>query len=147
MFIYHHVCTCLTVCARVMHRSGTDGRTRGTHGITLTVSWHTPVSCRSLHARIMWTGACSIQHLIMPLASHSLCTRVVSPSYLQENSFTHIAHLSSLTLLNSLNLNQNGITSISGLSTLTNLNTLLLQRNKLCDVEQMQGLVECPSIA
>lgn len=58
-----------------------------------------------------------------------------------------IENLDALTALDSLNLNQNVIQKITGLSKLTQLNTLLLQNNKLKDLDDVRGVLECPSIS
>jgi len=67
--------------------------------------------------------------------------------YLQENMIEKIENLDALTALDTINLNQNLIRGISGLVKLTPLNTLLLNKNRLAALDDLAGVLRCPSLS
>lgn len=71
--------------------------------------------------------------------------------YIQENLIEKIEGLDFLPVLHSLNLSDNMLTKVEGLERLTKLETIQLKRNRfgknLDDVNDLLGLLECPSIS
>jgi hypothetical protein len=66
--------------------------------------------------------------------------------YLQKNFIREMAGLDALVNLDQLNLSNNAITKVTGLATLTRLSTLQLANNRLATVDDLRGLLACPSL-
>lgn len=67
--------------------------------------------------------------------------------FAQENLFNKMENMDGMPLLDTLNLDQNYIKKIENISHMTKLRTLCLGTNQLSDPEDIEGLLECPSIS
>jgi len=70
----------------------------------------------------------------------------LSSRYLQENIINRIENLDTLSVLDTLNLSTNAISKIENLAPCTRLNTIVIANNKIKTVDDVKGLLDCPSL-